>query len=117
MSEKRRRRRYSKDFKRRVVAETFAPGSSVAAVSRRHGLNANMVFTWRRDPLFRQGGEAGVFLPVEVSESHVRDLTLSDPAVLEQRVEIELRTGHRLIFVGAADAAFVLRLARGLAQA
>ena len=72
MSEKRIRRRYSKDFKRRVVSETLEPGSSVAAVALRHGLNANMVFMWRRDPRFRQGGGSGVFLPVEMSEPPVR---------------------------------------------
>lgn len=34
--------------KRRIVAETRDPGASVAAVARRYGVNANLVFSWRR---------------------------------------------------------------------
>ena len=38
---KRKRRSYSKAFKRRIVAETLEPDASVAEVARRHGLNSN----------------------------------------------------------------------------
>jgi len=31
------------------VAESEAPGSSVSIVARRHDLNTNMLFTWRRE--------------------------------------------------------------------
>jgi transposase-like protein len=44
----RRRRRFSKEFKRQVVEETLARGTSVAAIAMAHRLNANQVFTWRR---------------------------------------------------------------------
>jgi len=43
-----RRRRFSKEFKRQVVEETWGRGASVAAVALRHRLNANLVFNWRR---------------------------------------------------------------------
>lgn len=33
---------------RRIVAETFEPGASVSVVARRHDVNADMLFTWRR---------------------------------------------------------------------
>lgn len=65
------RRSYSRAFKRRVVAETLEPGASVAAVARRHDLNANMVFMWRRDPRFGSGRDAAAFLPVEVKSAEV----------------------------------------------
>jgi transposase-like protein len=45
---RRGRRLWSDDEKRRIVAETLAPGASVSIVARRHDLNANMLFTWRR---------------------------------------------------------------------
>jgi transposase len=45
---RRRRRLRSLDEKRRIVAETLEEGASVSAVARRHGLNANLLFTWRR---------------------------------------------------------------------
>jgi transposase len=42
------RRRWSEEEKRRIVAEAEAPGASVSVVARRHDLNANLLFTWRR---------------------------------------------------------------------
>jgi transposase len=34
--------------KRRIVEETLAEGTSVALVARTHGVNANLLFTWRK---------------------------------------------------------------------
>ena len=31
-----------------MVAESFTPGASVSKVAQRYGLNANLLFTWRR---------------------------------------------------------------------
>ncbi len=45
---RRRRRRWSEAEKRRIVAESDEPGVSVSLVARRHDVNANQVFTWRR---------------------------------------------------------------------
>lgn len=44
----RRRRRHSRAFKEQVIAETKAPGASLAGVAIRHGLNPNLVQKWRR---------------------------------------------------------------------
>ncbi|MCB9947562.1 MAG: transposase [Rhodospirillaceae bacterium] len=111
---RRRRRRYSKSAKRRVVAETFEAGASVAAVARKHGLNANMLFTWRRDPRFGPGREVASFVPVEMTGPQG---PASMPAVdgeHEGRIEIILASGVRLALSGGVDADLVLRLARGL---
>jgi transposase len=43
-----RRRTRSLDDRKRIVVEALARGASVAAVARRHGLNANLVFKWIR---------------------------------------------------------------------
>ena len=42
------RRRYTPDFKAKVIAECEAPGASVASVAISHGLNPNLVQKWRR---------------------------------------------------------------------
>lgn len=42
------RRRYPEEFKRRIVAEANAADVSVSEIARRHGLNANLVFNWRK---------------------------------------------------------------------
>ncbi len=57
-----------------IVKETLVPGASVADVARRHGVNANLLFTWRR--LYEQGALEGhtrtpksvKMLPVKVRE-------------------------------------------------
>lgn len=43
-----RRRHWTAPEKVRLVEETCLPGQSVSLVARRHGLNANQLFTWRR---------------------------------------------------------------------
>jgi transposase len=43
-----RRRRFSDDYKTRIVEETLAPGAVVSEVARRHGLSPQQLFGWRR---------------------------------------------------------------------
>ncbi|MFP3624926.1 transposase, partial [Burkholderia sp. SIMBA_051] len=45
-SERRRRRRYSEEFKAGVVAACHGTGVSVAAVALEHRLNANLLRRW-----------------------------------------------------------------------
>jgi transposase len=111
---KSKRRSYSKAFKRRVVAETLDAGASVASVARHHGLNANMVFLWRRDPRFGPGRDAAVFLPIEVSATEVSVPPEPVCPANDCRIEIALSSGHRLTLIGAFDPDMVVRLARGL---
>jgi transposase len=71
MADKRRRRRWSDDEKRRIVLQTRVPGVSVSQVARRYDVNTNLIFIWLRDPRFCSTGQADPdepkFLPVEVS--------------------------------------------------
>ena len=55
--------------KRRIVEETLAGGASVALIARAHGVNANLVFNWRK---LYQAGRLGrsseaKLLPVRVT--------------------------------------------------
>src|SRR6266581_4404875 len=43
--------------KRRIVQESLKPGASVAVVARRFDVNANQIFTWRRQ--LRRGALVG----------------------------------------------------------
>src|SRR6202049_4258974 len=64
------RRRRTIEEKRRIVEETLEAGASVARVARRHAVNANQVFYWRKK--YREGrlgkGRSSSLLPVAVSE-------------------------------------------------
>jgi len=44
-----KRRQWSEALKRQIVAETLEPGASVSIVARRHDVNANQLFKWRRE--------------------------------------------------------------------
>src|SRR5947208_6483938 len=65
-----KRRRRALEEKRRIVEETLAAGASVARVARRHAVNANQVFYWRKK--YREGRLGKVsssnLLPVTISE-------------------------------------------------
>jgi len=47
----RRRRGHSAEFKRELVARSLEPGVSVAAIAMEGGINANLLFGWRRKHL------------------------------------------------------------------
>lgn len=65
------RRMRTNEEKRRIVEEALLPGASVAAVARRHGVNANLLFGWRRlhkQGLLQRSREPAVpLLPVQVT--------------------------------------------------
>jgi len=64
-----KRRNWPEAFKRQVVAETLEPGSSVSLVARRHDVNANQLFKWRREILPKEppaAAEGSTMLPVEI---------------------------------------------------
>jgi transposase len=114
---RRGRRLWSEDEKRRIVAETFAPGASVSIVARRHDLNANMLFTWRR-----QIG-AGALLPARDAVTFVPAAITTEaaPAVLpasstEGRMEIVLADGDRIIAGKDVDAAALARVVKVLSR-
>ena len=52
------RRRRSVEEKLAIVRETFEPGATVSGVGRRHQVNANQVFAWRK--LYQDGSLSAV---------------------------------------------------------
>jgi transposase len=64
-----RRRDWPEELKRQMVAETLELGSSVSLVARRHDVNANQLFKWRRELLPKDPPaevEGGPMVPVEI---------------------------------------------------
>jgi len=121
---RRRHRRWSEEEKRRIVAETLEPGASVSVVARRHDVNANQVFTWRRQfGKQRVGGEAPPsFVPVVVSADALpterppscdEGKEASDGATAAPpagRMEIVLAGGGRVIVDRTVNAAALARV-------
>ena len=50
-----------------MVAETLAPGASVSIVARRHDVNSNQLFRWRRQLLPKAAVESGAMVPVAIA--------------------------------------------------
>ena len=129
MSKKRRiRRLWEDDEKIRIVAQTRVPGVSVSQVARRYDVNANLVFTWLRDPRFNPPpveGPTASFLPVEVVgeplvlgprviDAPVVDAPVIEAGESESQIEIVSPSGHRIRVSGAYDPDALCRLVRGL---
>jgi transposase len=92
-------RHWPNEKKRRIVEETMKPGMSVSIVARRHDINANLVFSWRK--LYQEGrlgAKAGEqsFISVGVVGGHVSvPPPISSPRSAGM-VELELPGGIRL---------------------
>jgi transposase len=90
------RRRNSIAEKRRIVEATLVAGSSVARVAREHGVNANMVFCWRR--LYQRGllggnAPATALVPAKVAEAPaIPEPAL--PATPSGSIHLRLPKGH-----------------------
>ena len=66
------RRQHERSFKTELVRQCLVPGASVAAVALAGGINANLLFKWRRDHLrsmLRSGStsSSAVLVPVQVA--------------------------------------------------
>jgi transposase len=96
-----RRKRWPEALKRQIVAETRAPGASVSVVARRHDVNANQVFRWRRQYEGDAGGHGIRLVPVHPSPPSARPAA---PAAAGM-IEIELASGARVRVSGAVDGA------------
>lgn len=97
----RQRRSFSRQFKAQVLAECAEPGSSVAGVALRHGLNANLVHKWKRLAKRRTGGKepAAAFVPLMMAPPQ---RTSAKPA--EIRIEVQ-RGASRVVVSWPVEAA------------
>ena len=78
-----KRRQYSEASKRQMVAETQLPGASVSTVARRHDVNSNQLFRWRRQLLPKAVVESGAMVPVEIAPDDGRPRRTEREGVIE----------------------------------
>jgi len=67
-----KKRLWSDEEKRSICEQTLTPDVSVAQVTRRYLMNANLIFKWLKDARFApiEGAALeGVFLPVKIDGS------------------------------------------------
>jgi transposase len=79
-----KRRQYSDALKRQIVAEALAPGASVSVVARRHDVNSNQLFRWRRQLLPKAVVEkTSAMVPVEIAPDSDRPRRTDREGVIE----------------------------------
>lgn len=112
------RRQRTAAEKRKIVEETLAPGTSVSIVARRHDVNANQVFSWRRQ--YRKGElkdrkrSTGALIPVGIIGNPAGSQA---PASGGKLIEIELASGVKVRIDGEVRLPVlerVLKMVRGL---
>lgn len=75
------RRHYAASFKRELVERSLQPGASVSRIALDSGINANVLFKWRREHLRaaagvqRESAEQAVLLPVKLATATVAPTT------------------------------------------
>ena len=122
------RRRHAEEFKQALVERSLKPGASVAAIAQEAGVNANLLFNWRRLHLQAQTPASGdtaapILLPVTLlaAVDPVVD-SVPTPSVPPPRnaqagtIEIDIN-GARVRLRGAVDEASIRIVLHALANA
>ena len=112
----RRRRSWTGDEKRQIVEESLEPGVSIAEVARRHDLNANQLFAWRRQMGIRSSASDVLtsILPVTIeSEPSTPE---NGGCVTTSQMEIVLAEGDRIIVWSDVEVAALSRVLKALSR-
>ena len=113
----RRRRDWSDEEKLAIIAESFTTTTSISAVARRHGINKNQLFQWRRQ--FREGAfdqsERIDFVPVVHDRTDDAAAVMIDDPVGATVIEVVI--GIMTVHVPASADEVALRRVLGVVKA
>lgn len=103
----RHRRFWSDAEKLRIITEARTSEQSTSAVARRNGLNANLLFTWLRDPRLLALLDGPTMLPVEMTpDAEASGAEKARPGPVEDAmIEVALPSGARVRFSAGVDMA------------
>ena len=108
----RRRRKWSRADKERIVAAAMEPGAIASAVAREAGIQASQLFRWRqqlRGPAPAQLASLTLEVPPDAAPVTVLPIA---PGV----IEVEFATGARLRIRGPVDPPIVSAVMQALAD-
>lgn len=114
------RRQYTAEFKDDLVQRCLQPGASVSGIALENGINANVLFRWRREHL-RANGRAiahaagAALLPVKMAVAPVAEAMSSGMPAAAGVIEIDI-AGARVRLHGSIDAASVRCVLRTLRE-
>lgn len=112
-----RRRRYSPEQKKAILAEAAAPGATVSEVSRRHDITRSLIHNWRRQEATSLLGATVRFTPVRVAMEPPSRTVKAEPATpAGGRIEIELPDGVCVRVDGSVEEEGLRRVLRALGR-
>ena len=127
------RRQHDRSFKAGLVEQSLQPGASVAVIARTNGINANLLFKWRRDHKRERIAASmptpltpTVLLPVHVESATMVGMAMEStssagmvpgnrPAARSGVIELEF-AGAQLRVRGAVDEVALCSVLRALRQ-
>jgi transposase len=124
---RRTRRLHDRAFKDELIAQSLVPGASVAGIAMKGGINANLLFKWRREhvrAMAECAPTAATLLPVCVigetaSPSSVQPTVRVGPSIKQSSppgvIEVEI-AGAQLRLRGAVDGTVLSTVLRALRQ-
>ena len=106
-----RRRRWSDEERRRILAAAFARGAMVATVSRQFEVSTSLIYKWRQQALAGDPGAGAAvgFAPAVMLAAPATAALPDTPAII-----VELPNGARLRIGSHASAALVTASLRAL---
>lgn len=95
------RRQHDRSFKASLVEQSLQPGASVAVIARNNGINANLLFKWRRDhgrkTTATSLSTAAAAAPTVLLPVHVEPVTrVGARSALEPTPTVEAAPGSRV---------------------
>lgn len=110
----RKRRSWKRDEKRQIVEESLQDGASIAEVARRHDLNANLLFTWRRQLGLEsiETNDLTRILPVTITAEAMQERGLKSSG----QMEIILSGGERILVWTDVETAALSRVLKALGR-
>jgi transposase len=110
----RKRRSWKRDEKLQIVEESLQDGASIAEVARRHDLNANLLFTWRRQLGLEsiETNDLTRILPVTITAEAMQERGLESSG----QMEIILSGGERILVWTDVETAALSRVLKALGR-
>jgi transposase len=109
------RRRWSREDKLAIVAETFAPGAVILEIARRRQISSGQIHTWRKQ--FR--AELGFPAPETDPQFPAPPMRFMPVAIAAEApatmIEVELTGGTKIKISGGVEASMMMALIKALA--